>query len=359
MLDKSDYLTKLKEELWCNKKNFSGEDVYDQFEKYVNNKQILCETIEAGIFHYDYVKYVNLFKGTLFEDGIQIIVELCREAYNKNKERFRDILTDSYPKIAKGLENQTQLCWLEGNDFNIQRNDLAVKKAFRFIGDLIENSFKPYALFLNEVRALIQGKNANQKKLGVVVDVLIHYQDVFRALYKDLLLDISISQWRNIADHGSYENTECGVEVTYGTNDEFHKLISMQDLELLMYTLDTLLYMHKTAYTLLSIDYYDMLKEVFLYSKSKEETWNDNLVSQIVETSYAYGFELKEIEKEGDIWKVEIETDREQEQQFLMKYCSILTKFLGNYRLTIYRYNKVEYVAQCMDRRLEVLKYKI
>lgn len=359
MLDKSDYITKLKEELWGNKENFSNKDVYNQFEKYINNKQNLRETIEAGIFHYDYGKYVNLFKGTLFEDGIQIIVELCREAYDKNKERFRDILTDSYPRIAKGLENQTQLCWLEGNDFDIQRNDLAVKKAFRFIGDLIENSFKPYALFLNEVRALIQGKNANQKKLGMVVDVLINYQEVFRALYKDLLLDISISQWRNIADHGSYENTERGVEVTYGANDEFNKLISMQDLESLMCKLDTLLYMHKTAYTLLSIDYYDMLKDVFLYSKSKEETWNDNLISQIVETSYAYGFELKEIEKEGDIWEVEIETAREQEQQILMKYCSILTKFLENYKLTIYRYNKVEYVAQCMDKRIEVLKYKI
>lgn len=46
-----------------------------------------------------------------------------------------------------------------------------MKKAFRFIGDLIENSFKPYTLFLNEVRALIQNKNANQKKLGIIVDV--------------------------------------------------------------------------------------------------------------------------------------------------------------------------------------------
>ncbi len=359
MLDKSDYVTKLKEELSCNKEKFSKEDVYDQFEKYVNNKQILREAIEAGIFYYDYVKYVTLFKGTLFEDGIQVIVELCREAYDKNKERFTDILSDSYSKIAKGLENQTQLCWLEGNGFGIQRDDLAVKKAFRFIGDLIENSFKPYALFLNDVRALIQSTNANQKKLGVVVDALINYQDVFRALYKDLLLDISISQWRNIADHGSYENTECGVEVTYGTNDEFNKAISLQDLELLMCTLDTVLYMHKTAYTLLSIDYVDILKDTFLYSKSKEETWNDNLLSQIVETSYAYGFELKVLEKEDDIWVIEVETDREQEQQSLIKYCSIIAKFLEDYKLTIYRYNKVEYVAQCMNRRLEILKYKI
>lgn len=61
----------------------------------------------------------------------------------------------------------------------------------------------------------------------MIVDVLMNYQDEFKALYKDMLLDISISQWRNIADHGSYENVENGVEVTYGANDEFKKVISV------------------------------------------------------------------------------------------------------------------------------------
>lgn len=359
MLDKSDYITKLQDELLCNKENFSTEDVYNQFAKYVNNKTILRETIELGIFHYDYVKYVTLFEGTIFEDGIRIIVDLCRQAYNKDKERFKVVFVDSYPKIAKGLENQTQLCWLEGNEFDVQRNDLTVKKAFRFIGDLIENSFKPYATFLNEVRAIIQGKSANQKKLGMIVDVLINYQDVFKALYQDMLVDISISQWRNIADHGSYENTEHGVEVTFGTNAEFNKLISIQDLELLMCTLDTLLYMHKTAYTLLSLDYIEMLKDAFLYTKSKEETWNDNLISQIVETSYAYGFKVRTVEKEEDVWVLEIATDIEQEKQSLIKYCSVIANFLECYKLTIYRTDKVEYVVQFVDGRLEILKCKV
>lgn len=359
MLDRADFITKLQEELLCNKEKFSMDDVYNLFEKYVNNKLKLRESIELGIFHYDYVKYVTLFEGTLFEDGIRIIVELCREAYNKDKESFKVIFVNSYPKFAKGLENLTQLCWLEGNDFNIQRNDLAVKKAFRFIGDLIENSFKPHAVFVNEVRTLIQGKNANQKKLGMIVDVLMNYQDEFKALYKDMLLDISISQWRNIADHGSYENVENGVEVTYGANDEFKKVISVQDLELLMCTLDTLLYMHKTAYTLLSIDYIEMLKDAFSYTKSKKETWNDNLISQFIETSYAYGFEVINVEKNEDIWEFEIVADIEQEKEGLIKYCTIISRFLECYKMTIYRMNKVEYKVQFVDGKLEVLKYKV
>lgn len=102
MLDRADFITKLQEELLCNKEKFSMDDVYNLFEKYVNNKLKLRESIELGIFHYDYVKYVTLFEGTLFEDGIRIIVELCREAYNKDKESFKVIFVNSYPKFAKG-----------------------------------------------------------------------------------------------------------------------------------------------------------------------------------------------------------------------------------------------------------------
>lgn len=358
MLDKIDYIAKLQDELLCNKESFSMEDVYNKFKKYINNKTMLRKCVELGIFHYDYVKYVTLFEGTLFEDGIRIILELCREAYNKDAESFKAVLVNSYPRYAKGLENQTQLCWLEGTGFNITRNDLAVKKAFRFIGDLIENSFKPYAIFLNEVRALVQGKNVNQQKLGVIVDALINYKDEFKALYKVMLLDVSISQWRNIADHGSYEYTEKGVEVTYGSNDELKKVISIQELEILMSTLDTLLYMQKTAYILLAIDYIELLRDVFLYTKSKEETWNDNVISQIVETSYAYGFVVRNIENEKDIWMLEIATDIEQEKQNLIKYCSIIANFLECYKLKMYRTDMLEYVVQFMDRKLEILNVK-
>lgn len=359
MLNQSEYISKLKQELSYTKEDFSREDVYRQFEKYFRNKEQLRKSVEIGIFYFDYVKYKTLFQNTLYEDGIQLIVDLCNEAYIKNKEKFSALMKEYYPRIAKGYANQTQLCWLEGNDNNIERNDLAVKKAFRILGESIENSFKPYVFFLNELRALVQDKDSKQKKLGVVVDALINYHDVFRAIYQDMLLHISISQWRNIADHGSYESTEYGVDVMYGTNYEFKKKISMEELELLMCILDTTLYMHKTAYTIVSIDYIDILKDEISYSRSKEDTWNDNLVAQMVETSYSYNFELKRIEKEAGAWIVEIETDKVQEKHWLTQYCSIVATFLGDYNLTIFRNDKVEYVVDCINKKLSIMKFII
>lgn len=83
------------------------------------------------------------------------------------------------------------------------------------------------------------------------------------------------------------------------------------------------------------------------------------MISQFVETSYAYGFETKIIEKNEDVWELEISTDKEQEKEKLTCYCSIISKFLGCYKLTIYRMNKVEYKVQFVDGRLEIFKYKV
>ena len=92
--------------------------------------------------------------------------------------------------------------------------------------------------------------------MGVKIDALIAYSDVFKALYKDLLLDVSVSQWRNIANHGDYKIVDETVEVTYGnTNNLQTKHVTKEELIILLKTIDVLLYMHKIAFVLLSVDY--------------------------------------------------------------------------------------------------------
>lgn len=83
------------------------------------------------------------------------------------------------------------------------------------------------------------------------------------------------------------------------------------------------------------------------------------MISQFIETSYAYGFEVINVEKNEDIWEFEIVADIEQEKEGLIKYCTIISRFLECYKMTIYRMNKVEYKVQFVDGKLEVLKYKV
>ena len=254
---------------------------------------------------------------------------------------------------------RAQMCWLEGNVLASERNDLIIKQSFQIIGDVIENACKPFVFFLNELRCMVTGKESKQQKLGKAVDALMNFHDIFKGLYKGLLLDISLSQWRNIADHGSYESIENGVRITYGANGEYEKNITKQELILLLHTIDALYYMHKTAHTLATVEYPESISVTTSYTKSKEETWNDNVIAQMVETSYSYGLELSEIDKEEGRWNVLLDRKKEIDKNELVQYLSVIVSILEEYEITIKRADKVEYKAWCINGKLSIYKFEV
>lgn len=102
-------------------------------------------------------------------------------------------------------------------------------------------------------------------------------------------------------------------------------------------TLDTLLYMHKTAYTLIHIDHIDGLPITEKY----HETTNDDLVMQIVETSYAYGLEAFAIEKES--WNIAaLIRKQELTRQDLEQYCAVIVAILSEKKFSVLIYNGVQ-----------------
>ena len=359
MLTKKDYISQLNKELCDGEDEFTRDEVYKVFEKFVENKESLQRAIDFGVFQYDYVKYKTLFKGTLFEEGMLLFISLCNRAHEKEPEKFKKIMQEYYPIIAKGHASQTQMCWLDGISIENERNDLFVKKSFRIMGDLIENSCKPFVMFLNEMRCLVTDKVMKQQKLGTVVDMLINYHETFRGLYKDLLLGVSLSQWRNIADHGSFESKDEGAYITYGPNGEKEISVSRQELVELLNSIDTLLYMHKTAYTLVSVEYVAVLSEVASCTKDREETWNDNVIAQMVETSCAYCFELCDIDKNDERWKVVVSSKKKPDKEQLTQYLSVIAAIMKEYEITIKRAGKVEYKALCINRKLSIYQFRV
>lgn len=235
--------------------------------------------------------------------------------------------------------------------------DLFAKTAFQLIGDGIENSLKPFLEFLEAVYCVSRNKLLGKKKLGVIVNNLTSNSELFKALYKNLFLDITVSQWRNIADHGSYFCTSDGkIEVHYGEENRTTKCIERQDLEMVLASLDTLLYMHKTAYTLIHIDYIDNLPPTEKY----HETTNDDRIMQIVETSFAFGLEAFAIEK--DSWNIAvIIRKRKLTQKNLEQYCAVIAAILSEEKFSVLIYNGVQVQYQIMydQRRAEIYKYVV
>jgi len=360
MFSNSDYINNLNNE-FNNSKPFSKQDVFDEFEKYVVDKDCLRQVIDCGLFHYDYVQYRDFMKGTLFEDGINVIIEVCRNAFLADSTRTSLGMKNGYANISKGFASYTQFALLQTPIQEIERFDLLVKAAFQMIGEWIENSLKPYVFFLNEMCRIIQNKPSLQAKLGVALDALMAYNDVFCGLYKGLLLDVSASQWRNIADHNDYVIKGDVIEIQYGSTDRISKIVSRDDLMCVIKTIDTLLYMHKTAFTLLSIDYFSHM-DIKAQSQSKNENTNiDDCISQLVETSYAFNCQLESIDLKVSPAEMVVNSKGTLlDKESLLKYLNIVGNFIDkNYHMLIYREGEMEYQVNYTDHKLYVYKYKI
>lgn len=92
-----------------------------------------------------------------------------------------------------------------------------------------------------------------------------------------------------------------------------------------------------------------------------ENTKQDDLISQLVETSYAFNFELKRIDlKTSPIEIVVVSEEVEISRETLTRYLTIVANFLNkDYTVLVYQNKKVEYQANYTDKKLYVFKFKI
>lgn len=337
--------------------NYTQEDVFNVFEKYIADKVKLQKVIDFGLLYYDYASYKVSIEGTLFEDGLAEILRVYNCALKQNQLKSIQIFKDSYPAVTRGFASWTQIIRPNGVGQLPNRFDLFVKTAFQLIGDGVENSLKPYLEFLDAIYHVSRDKPVVKKKLGVIVDGLMANSKLFKALYKTLFLDITVSQWRNIADHGSYTcNSDGKIEIHYGQDNSITKYIERQDLERVLATLDTLLYMHKTAYTLMHIDHIDHIPTIEKYYKTE----NDDLVMQIVETSYAHGLEVFAVERGS--WNIAaLIRKQELTPQDLKRYCAAIATFLyeEKFSVLIYKGSQVKYQIIYDQRKAKIYEYAI
>lgn len=361
MITEKDFIKGLTDEL-LSVEHFSRKDVLDTFSKFVDNKYILKQCIESGELHFDYVKYHTIFDGTIFEDGISEIVKLAKQSFHASPERTACVLADCYIGIVSGLARYTQTIWSSSPQIGNSRPDVFVKTAFIRLGDMIENSLKPYLFMINEFRCIASGSTPNQKKLGTVVDAILQINPIFKAIYSELLMGITVSQWRNIADHGDYKYTPEGIEVEFGSdNNRKKKIITVDELRCLLVIVDNILYMNKMARTLLSIEYHGRYSAEAGRNEKSSYTRKDDQMMQIVETSYAYGLTVREMNLDTVPCEIKVNQyfgpiRRKEIEDYLKIMCSIISE---PYFFIIYRKDKIEYTAEIIDSKLVVLKYVV
>lgn len=344
-------LEHLKFELSISHKIESNE-IMESFSQYVDNKKDLAEMIELGMLRFEYLQYASIFKGTLFEDGIKYIVELARKADSTDSVNFRETYSSSVNEISKGLSNWFLVARVQTSDTACQRIDVWAKSIFRDLGDLIESCLQPYLRFVIALEHITKNKSVSiPEKLGAVVNELRKENDLYEAFLFTMPLEIPVSQWRNIADHGDYTYLGEGkIEVRYGIkNDAKNKILDKGEIQFVARYMDALLYMFKLAETLLRIDFHP-LQDIPEWT---EETATDNWISQLVETSYTYDIEVVSVDDNAILLRMDSELSMQDIEKYIKSLPIILKR---EFEMCLMYRDVMRYIVK-FDGKIVEIKY--
>ena len=123
--------------------------------------------------------------------------------------------------------------------------------------------------------------------------------------------------------------------------------------------LNLLLYTNKIGFTLFCIDNFSKIKlnKLFKY----ENTLNDDKISQLVESSYAFGYKLINDELIQNKKQITVEAIKgcDNSKEHVTEYLICITKFIAtDYSLKVLEQNgKVKYFANCEKKTLKIFSF--
>ena len=335
--------------------------IYDAFCKFVSNKQLLKQVIENGGFRFEYIQFINLMKDTLWEECINLIIELYRNAKQKDHLKAIAWLNECIQDFTDAGEKWTQKARSayepQGES---RRPDIDLSNMMEYIGGVIEGGIKSYIRFVRGCIFIENGKDIKNLKLGVMVQNLIDKFEIFKAVYCDMLAGEKISDWRNVANHEKYSlQADDNVELIFGTEEnERKKFFSMQVILFIAKQIDVLAYMNKIAIEMIKIDEIENIGDSLHNKRKNIFKQRDDQIAAITEFAVNSGMRLIDIDFEQNIViLIETELKKELLADFLYKMKLVFKEI--DMEIIIKKGNKVHYTTRLLDETGRIMVWKV
>lgn len=209
--------------------------------------QLIGEAINLG----------RIFKDPWATDNFWFCLDLHRRANLLNSEASIAECARWELAIGRGLTHYWSAVQLEQPKGDLALEDFAAE-AFRNIGGLLEATTQPLLRELLGQLRLTQGKtteNIAQLDFGLVVSELESTSGA-DDLFAPRPWGISLSQWRNIAQHHSFEITGEIIKVRYGKGDRAREIdLSRANLWSLLRLIFRIQSLIKSARTIFVLDH--------------------------------------------------------------------------------------------------------
>ena len=356
----SEYIEALNTELSMGEE-LKTDSIYDAFGKFVSNKQLLKQVIENGGFRFEYIQFINLMRDTLWEDCINLIIELYRNAKQKDHLKAIAWLNECIQDFTDAGEKWTQKARSAYEPHGEgQRPDIDLSNMMEYIGGVIEGVIKSYIRFVRGCIFIENGKDIKNLKLGVMVQNLIDKFEIFKAVYCDMLAEEKLSDWRNVANHEKYSlQADDNVELIFGTEEnERKKFFSMQSIWFIAKQIDVLAYMNKIAVEMIKIDEIENIGDSLHTKRKNIFKQGDDQIAAITELAVNSGMRLINIDFEQNIViLIENELKKELLADFLYKMRFIFKEI--NMEIIIKKGNKVHYTTKLLDETGKIMVWKV
>lgn len=225
---------------------------------YFENPDCLPRAFGAGGLRYEYAFLQHNRSEPWIDNALRTMLMEFRAARNVDVSCCFQTWGRWFEAIDRAIRNTASVAFLQEDIDNLSHEFMA-KSILRDTGDILEGSLQPLA----RLRLDMQGV-AGIRAAGAAPVTSMSFGKVIEELasrpnggdvYRPQPFGLTVSQWRNIANHNSYEVKGSEVICTYGSPGH-HKTIRcpVNDLFNLGRYINDLKFTHKIAFEFFSID---------------------------------------------------------------------------------------------------------
>lgn len=225
---------------------------------YFENPATLPRALGSGGLRYEHAFLQQNHSEPWIDNTLRTILAEFRSARTVDATRCFQVWGNWFEAVDRAIQNTASVAFLQTDVDNLSPEFMA-KSVLRDIGDILEGSLQPLARLRLDMQGVTSIRSAgaapvNSMTFGKIIDELAS-RPKGGDVYRPKPFGLTVSQWRNVANHNSYKVKGTEVICTYGTPGH-HKTIRcpVNDLFDLGRYINNLTFVHKIAFEFFSID---------------------------------------------------------------------------------------------------------
>jgi hypothetical protein len=262
---------------------------------YFENPDTLPTALGAGGLRYEYAFLQHNRSELWIDEALRTTLAEFRSARNVDASRCFQTWGNWFEAIDRAIRNTASVAFLQYELENLSP-EFTAKSILRDVGDILEGSLQPLARLRLDMQGVagirvVGAPPVSSMSFGKVIEELAsrpHSGDI----YRPQPFGLTVSQWRNISNHDSYEVRGSEVICTYGSRGHQRTIrFPVNDLFDLGNYINNLVFTHKIAFELFSIDNMSALSRYVPHVDITDHTVNGALAYGLV----AAGFSIKSV----------------------------------------------------------------